>query len=83
MKTLMLATAAVLALGVGSAFAGEGGPVENSPFTRNAVVAQAPALQAPSAVAANQQAAHTTTFVAGNTGTISLFPPDGGGGANS
>jgi hypothetical protein len=78
MKTMMLATAAVLALGVGSAFAGEGGPVENSPFTRNTVVAQASSV-----VVADQQAAHMTTLVAGRTGTTSLFPPDGNGGANS
>jgi hypothetical protein len=80
MKTMMLATAAVVALGVGSAFAGEGGPSDNSPFTRNAAVAQA---AAPSAVAANQQAARAMTFVTGHSGTISLFSPDDNGGANS
>jgi hypothetical protein len=78
MKTMMLATAAVLALGVGSAFAGEGGPVENSPFARNAAVAQASGV-----VTANRQAAQMTTLVAGRTGTTSLFPPDDNGGANS
>jgi hypothetical protein len=34
MKTMILATAAVLALGVGSAFAGDGdGPAANTTFT--------------------------------------------------
>ena len=38
MKTMILATAAVLALGVGSAFAGDGdGPAANTTFTRNSL----------------------------------------------
>ncbi len=43
MKTMILATAAVLALGIGSAFAGDGeGPAANTTFTQlPGVIAQA------------------------------------------
>jgi hypothetical protein len=54
MKTMMLATAAVLGLGIASAFADGGeGPVANTQFTSlPGVVAQAPS-QSSSAVAQN------------------------------
>ena len=69
MKTMIFATAAVFALGVGSAFVGE--------------FAGAPPRLAPRAVAANQHAAPATILVAGRSGTTSLFPPHDGGGSNS
>ncbi|MEJ0017742.1 MAG: hypothetical protein WDN25_14490 [Acetobacteraceae bacterium] len=89
MKTLFLATAAVLGLGVGVAFAGEGeGPHANTWFTElPGVVAQAP-VQAPSSAFAQapQQApsgAPTAAFVTGHNHTVSLFPPNGNEGANN
>ena len=61
MKTMMLATAAVLGLGVGAAFAdSEGGAVGITQFTElPGVVAQAPVQNAPAiATAQNGQAVH-------------------------
>jgi hypothetical protein len=60
MKTMFLAAATVLTLGVGSAYANEGGPVANTFFTElPGVIAQAPAQGAPSVVTAqNGQATH-------------------------
>jgi hypothetical protein len=72
MRTIMLATAAVLSLGVGSAFAGDGDvPAANTYFTElPGVIAQAPVQQAPTAVARNQVGAPTAAFVANqSTGT--------------
>jgi hypothetical protein len=73
MKTFILATAAVLSLGVGSAFAGDGDvPQADTYFTElPGVVAQAPVQQAPTAVARNQAGeAPTAAFVANHsTGT--------------
>ena len=59
MKTMFLVTAAVLGLGVGSAYAdSEGGQIANTRFTElPGVLAQAPVQQAPSAVARNQTGA--------------------------
>src|SRR5271157_3184707 len=59
MKTMILATAAVLALGVGSAFAGDGDiPTADTFFTElPGVIAQAPVQNAPAvATAQNGQA---------------------------
>ncbi len=86
MKTIILATAAVLGLGAGVAFAGEGeGPVANTVFTQlPGVVAQAQ-VQQPSAVAGNQAgAAPTATFVTNSrsSGTW-LYAPNANQGANS
>ena len=71
MKTMMLAAAAVLSLGVGSAFAneGDGGQVANTFFTElPGVIAQAPSQQVPSAVARNQTGgAPTAAFVTRTT----------------
>jgi hypothetical protein len=82
MKTMMLAAAAVLSLGVGSAFAGEGdGTVANTFFTQlPGVVAQAPSQQqVPSAVARNQGGAPTAAFVTNYSSGTWLFPPHQGG----
>jgi hypothetical protein len=78
MKVMIFATAAVLGIGIGSAFAGDGeGPVANTQFTEiPGVVAQAQNQQAPSAVAANQYHAPTAAFVTGHSRFISLFPPN-------
>jgi hypothetical protein len=85
MKTLFLATAAALSLGVGSAYADGGDLVPNTRFTElPGVIAQAQVPSAPSAVAAAQGGQATQTFVAGSRsqGTW-LFPPNQlGGGSN-
>ncbi|HSZ91084.1 MAG TPA: hypothetical protein VK822_17125 [Acetobacteraceae bacterium] len=87
MKTTILATAAVLALGVGSAFAGDGdGPAANTTFTQlPGVIAQAQVGQAPSAYARNQVTGKpTAAFVttSRSSGTW-LFAPNPNQGANS
>ena len=87
MKTIFLATAAVLALGASSAFAGEGeGTEPNTLFTEiPGVIAQAPAQQtAPTAYAHGQvSGAPTSTFVTNSHSGTWLFPPNGNQGANS
>jgi hypothetical protein len=87
MKTIILATAAVLALGAGSAFAGEGeGTQPNSLFTElPGVLAQAPVQQqAPSAYAHTPPSgAPTSTFVTNSHSGTWLFPPDANAGSNS
>jgi hypothetical protein len=84
MKTMILATAAVLALGAGSAYAdSEGGTVANSWFTSlPGVVAQAPVQhQVPSAVARNQAVgAPTAAFVTSHSSGTWLFQPYQGNG---
>jgi hypothetical protein len=84
MKTMILATAAVLALGAGSAYAdSEGGTVANSWFTNlPGVVAQAPVQQqVPSAVARNQAGgAPTAAFVTSHSSGTWLFQPYQGNG---
>jgi hypothetical protein len=87
MKTMILATAAVLALGVGSAFAGDGdGPAANTTFTQlPGVIAQAQIGQTPSAYARNQATGKpTAAFVttSRSSGTW-LFVPNPNQGANS
>jgi hypothetical protein len=87
MRTTIFAAAAVLALGAGSAFAGEGeGTVPNTLFTElPGVVAQAPVQQAvPSAVARNQNSgAPIASFVTNSHHGTWLFPPNPNQGANS
>ena len=89
MKITLLATAAALALGIGSAFASEseGDPIANSWFTTlPGVIAQAPAQQVPSAIARNQQGGTPTgAFVTTSHGSGTwLFPPNSNeGGANN
>ena len=79
MKTIFLATAAVLALGASSAFADGGeGTEPNTLFTElPGVVAQAPVQQqAPSAFAHTQPSgAPTSTFVTNSHSGTWLFPP--------
>jgi hypothetical protein len=84
MKTMILATAAVLGLGVGAAFAdSEGGTVGITQFTElPGVVAQAPVQNAPAvATAQNGQAVHT--YATQSSRGTWLFAPNGNQGANS
>ena len=80
MKTMLLAAATVLSLGVGSAFAGDsegasGNPVYVFPGTIYAgAVQNAP----PVATAQSGQAIHTFVTRSANQGTY-LFPPAQGG----
>ena len=87
MKTVILATAAVLALAAGSALAGEGeGTQPNTVFTElPGVLAQAPVQQqVPTAYARTQpRGAATSTFVTNSHSGTWLFPPNGNQGANS
>jgi hypothetical protein len=85
MKTMFLAAAAVLGIGMGSAYADGGqGTIPNTFFTElPGVVAQAPGQTARGAVGANSQVAHTQAYVTNpSTGTW-LFPPNQNQGANS
>ena len=79
MKTMLLAAAAALSLGIGSAYAdSEGGTIPNSWFTELPGVAPSqPVQQVPSAVAANQNGAATHVFVTGSNRTTALFGHDG------
>ena len=79
MKTMLLAAAAALSLGIGSAYAdSEGGTIPNSWFTELPGVAPSqPVQQVPSAVAANQNGAVTHVFVTGSNRTTALFGHDG------
>ena len=84
MKTMILAAAAALSLGVGSAYAGDGeGPVANTRFTEiPGVVAQAQVPNAPAvATAQNGQAMHT--FVTQSNHGTWLFAPNANQGSNS
>ena len=84
MKTMLLAAAAALSLGIGSAYAdSEGGQVANTRFTSvPGFLAQAPAQNAPAvATAQNRQAVRA--YVTQSSHGTWLFPPNDGGGANS
>ncbi len=84
MRTIILATATLLGLGAVAANASEGGPAPNTWFTQlPGVIAQAP-MQAPSAVAQQQDSAPTAAFATGShsSGTW-LFPPNSDQGANN
>ena len=89
MKTIMLAAAAVLAVGVGVAHAADGGgaPPANTSFTMlPGVIAKAPVqtpVPAPSTMAAGQPGSTTSTFVTSHSGAISLFAPNPNEGANN
>jgi hypothetical protein len=82
MRTMMLAAAAVVALGVGSAFAGENNGTFADTFFTNlpGVVAQAPSQQVPSAVARNQGGAPTAAFVTSHRSGTWLYAPYQGNG---
>jgi hypothetical protein len=83
MKTMFLAAAAALSLGIGSAYAdGEGGQVANTFFTSlPGVVAQLPVQNAP-AVATAQNGQAVRTYVTQSSHGTWLFPPHQGGGQN-
>ena len=84
MKTMLLAAAAALSLGIGSAYAdSEGGQIANTQFTElPGFLAQAPAQNVPAvAMARNGQAVQT--YAAESSHGTWLFPPDQGGGSNS
>ena len=82
MRTMMLAAAAMVALGVGSAFAGENTGTFADTFFTNlpGVVAQAPSQQVPSAVARNQGGAPTAAFVTSHRSGTWLYAPYQGNG---
>lgn len=75
MKTMMLAAAAVLTLGMGAAFADGGdGPVANTQFTElPGVIAQATTNNA-SALAQTQAGNGTALFVTGSHPVAQPFP---------
>lgn len=87
MRTMILATVAVLGLGIGSAFAGDAGaPNPNTFFTQlPGVIAQAQVQQAPTAVARNQSTGKpTAAFVTTSRGSGTwLFAPNPNQGSNS
>jgi hypothetical protein len=84
---MFLATAAVLSLGIGTAFAGESdGANPNTFFTElPGVLAQSPAQQSPSAFARNQSTGKpTSAFVTTSRGSGTwLFAPNPNQGGNS
>jgi hypothetical protein len=84
MKTMFLAAAAALSLGVGSAYANEGGPVANTFFTElPGYIAQPPAQTVPSVATAQSGQTHVYATGSQSKGTW-LFPPNqNGGGGNS
>ena len=80
MKTMIIAAAAALSLGVGSAYAdSEGGQVANTQFTETAgFLAQAPVQNAPPvATAQNGQAVHA--YVSNSSRGTWLFQPSQNG----
>jgi hypothetical protein len=80
MKTMIIAAAAALSLGVGSAYAdSEGGQVANTQFTAlPGVVSQAPVQNAPAiATAQNGQAVHA--YVSNSSRGTWLFQPSQNG----
>jgi len=84
MKTMFLAAAAALSLGVGAAYAGDGeGPHANTLFNSlPGVVAQAPVQNAPAvATAQNVQSVHS--YATQSSHGTWLFAPNGNQGANS
>jgi hypothetical protein len=82
MKTMFLAAAA-LSLGIGSAYANEGGPVANTFFTElPGVIAQAPAQNvAPVATAQGGQTTHV--YATSSSHGTWLQNSHGEGGANN
>jgi hypothetical protein len=79
MKTMIIAAAAALSLGVGSAYAdSEGGQVANTQFTElPGVVSQAPVQNAPAIAKQNGQAVHA--YVANSSRGTWLFQPNQNG----
>ena len=83
MKTMIIAAAAALSLGIGSAYAdSEGGQVANTQFTELAgAVSQAPVQNAP-AVATAQNGQAVRAYVANSSRGTWLFAPNENGGGN-
>jgi predicted amidohydrolase YtcJ len=81
MKTMLLAAAAALSLGIGSAYAdSEGGQIANTQFTEiPGFLAQAPAQNAPAVATAQNERAVQTYATQSSHGTW-LFPPHAEGG---
>ena len=80
MKTMFLAAAAVLSLGVGSAYANEGGVVANTLFTElPGVIAQAPVQNAPP-VATAQNGGQVHVYSTQSSRGTWLFAPHEGNG---
>ena len=82
MKTMLLAAAAALSLGIAAYADSEGGQVANTRFTSiPGFLAQAPAQNAPAvATARNGQAVRA--YVTQSSHGTWLFPPHEGGGNN-
>ncbi len=80
MKTMFLAAAAALSLGVGSAYADGDDLIPDTRFTEILGVLAQPSVQRP-ALVQNSQAIHTYV-TRSNNGTW-LFAPDQNGGSNS
>lgn len=87
MRTFILAAAAVLALGTGAAYAGDGdGPTADTQFTLlPGVVVQAQVPQSNNSAVAQGKTpgAPTAAFVTNSHSGTWLFQPDMNGGANS
>ena len=81
MKTMFLAAAAALSLGIGSAYAdSEGGQIANTQFTEiPGFLAQAPAQNAPAVATAQNGHAVQTYATQSSHGTWLFAPHDGGG----
>jgi hypothetical protein len=77
MKTMLLAAAAALSLGVGSAYAGDGGDLApNTRFTElPGVLAQAPVQSVPS-IATAQNGQSTSTYVTQSNRGTWLYQPN-------
>jgi beta-glucosidase-like glycosyl hydrolase len=83
MKTMLLAAAAALSLGIGSAYASdsEGGQIANTQFTEiPGFLAQAPAQNAPAVATAQNGRAVQTYATQSSHGTWLRFGPHGGDG---
>jgi len=80
MKTMIIAAAAMLSLGAGSAYAdSEGGQIANTQFTEApGFLAQAPVQNAP-AIATAQYGQAIQTWVTQSSRGTWLFPPYSGG----
>jgi hypothetical protein len=80
MKTMLLAATAALSLGIGSAYASEGGQVANTFFTSlPGVIAQAPVQNAPAAVATAQNGQAVRAYATQSSHGTWLFQGSHGG----
>ena len=80
MKTMLLAAAAAVSLGIGSAYAdSEGGQIANTQFSEiPGFLAQAPAQNVPAVATAQNGRAVQTYATQSNDGTWLNFGPHGG-----